>query len=104
VDTLYPIRVDALGATTEEVVDFLKTHDPLFKGKLPGTRQVLDRTTREIEQYLASKQNPATVAGKVVTVVPGQFEIEFTPARGLPAVSTVTFDGTKIISAPDLHN
>jgi len=103
-DTVYPIRVDALGATTDEIVAFLKTHDPLFTGKLPGARQVLDRTAREIEQFLSTRQQSVSVAGRVVAVMPGQFEINFTPARGLPAVSQVAFEGAKVIGARDLHN
>jgi outer membrane protein insertion porin family len=101
---VYPIRVDALGATTDEIVTFLKAHDPLFVGKLPGTKQVLDRTAREIEQYLAKERQPVSVAGRVLAVMPGEFEISFTPARGLPAVSQVSFQGAKVVSLRDLHN
>ncbi len=103
-DALYPIRVDALGVTTEEIAAVVKAHDPLFSGKLPGTKEVLDRTAREIERYLGTKQQPAAVGARVIAVGPGQFEIEFTPARGLPAVSTVTFEGTKIFSAAGLRS
>ncbi|HWE49605.1 MAG TPA: POTRA domain-containing protein [Bryobacteraceae bacterium] len=104
IETLYPIRIDALGVSTDEIVAFLKTHDPLFTGKLPGTRQVLDRTAREIEQFLAARHQSAQVAGRVIAIMPGRFEINFTPARGLPAVSTVSFQGNKVIGERELHN
>ena len=104
VETLYSIRVDALPATTDEVVAFLKTSDPLFTGKMPGTKLVLDRTAREIEQLLESKKLPAPVAGKLIAAGPDRFEVSFTPARGLPVVASVEFEGSKIISAIDLHN
>ena len=101
---LYPIRADALDAATDEIVAFLKTRDPLFTGMLPGTKQVIDRTSKEIESYLEAKNHSQRVAGRVVATTTGEFEIDFTPLRGLPAVAAVSFEGTKIISAPDLHN
>ena len=38
---LYSIHLEALAASTEEVVGYVKTKDPLFTGRIPGTRQVL---------------------------------------------------------------
>jgi outer membrane protein insertion porin family len=104
VDTLYPVRIDALPASAAEIVAYLKSRDPLFSGKMPGTRQVIERTAHEIEQYLSTKGHPEQVAGKVIAAAPGQFEVGFTPVRGLPAVSAVSFEGSKVISATVLHN
>jgi outer membrane protein assembly factor BamA len=103
-EMLYPIRVDGLPVSAEEVTGYLKTQDPLFSGKMPGTRQVLDRTAKQIAFYLELKGHSAEVAGRVVATAPGQLEIDFTPPRGLPAVAAVTFEGSKVISAIDLHN
>lgn len=104
IDTLYPIRIDGLPATADEVTGFLKSQDPLFTGKMPGTQQVIARTSTEIQQYLESKGHPAEVAGRVISPMPETFIIDFTPKRGLPAVSGVSFEGSKLISAIDLHN
>jgi outer membrane protein assembly factor BamA len=104
IQTLLPVRVDALGATTDEVVAWLKTKDPLFTGRMPGTQEVLKRTAAEIEQYLETKNSPEKVAGKVVATAKDRFEIDFTPQRGLPAVAMVTFEGSKLIPAIDLRN
>ena len=104
IDELFPIRADALGVTTEEIAAYLKAHDPLFTGKLPGTKPVLDRASREIEQYLEAKQRPASVGAKVEASRPGQYEIDFRPARGLPAVSIVTFEGSKVIPTVELRS
>jgi outer membrane protein insertion porin family len=71
---------------------------------MPGTKQVLDRTAHEIEQYLESKKQPAAVAARVIAVTAGNLEIDFTPSRGLPAVANVIFEGSKAISATDLRN
>jgi outer membrane protein insertion porin family len=104
IETLYPIRIDGLPATAQGITGFLKTQDPLFTGKMPGTQQVLRRTAAEIEKYLESKGHADKVAAKVITTAPERFEVDFTPIRGLPAVSAVSFEGSKVIAAVDLHN
>ncbi|HEX4138317.1 MAG TPA: POTRA domain-containing protein [Bryobacteraceae bacterium] len=109
IDTLYPVRIDGLPATLDDVIPFLKSKDPLFTGQMPGTQQVIRRTANEIEQYLESKGHADKVAGEMITAFsndnrPGHFEVDFTPARGLPVVSAVSFEGSKVISAIDLHN
>jgi outer membrane protein insertion porin family len=104
IETLYPIRIDGLPATADEIVAFLKSKDPLFMGKMPGTQEVIRRTATEIEQYLETKDHADKVAGKVIAVAPERFEVDFTPIRGLPAVSAVSFDGSKVLPAVDLHN
>jgi outer membrane protein insertion porin family len=101
---LYPIAVEALPATPAEIGAWLKTKDPLFTGKIPGTQQVLDRTSREIEQLLASKDHTAHVSGKIVSISPQRFEARFTPAAGLPNVALVTFEGNKAVRDTDLQN
>ena len=104
VSPVYPIRVEALPATTAEVTAFLKSKDPLFGGQMPGTKEALSRTSAEIEQYLATKNYTGKVTGKVAATAPEQFEIEFMPERGVPAVAKVEFENTKVISATELHN
>jgi outer membrane protein assembly factor BamA len=104
IEILYPVRIDGLPVSTEDITAYLKTRDPLFSGKMPGTQEVIRRTTAEIEQYLAGKGHDDKVAGKVIATAPEHFEVDFTPVRGLPAVSAVSFEGSKVISAIDLHN
>jgi len=101
---LYPLRIEALGATAPEVEAWLKTKDPLFSGRVPGTQPALDRTAREIEQLLESKNKPEKVGGKIVALSPQRFEAMFTPAAGLPNVAQVTFEGNKAIRDTTLQN
>jgi outer membrane protein insertion porin family len=101
---LYPIAVEALPVTPAEINAWLKAKDPLFTGRIPGTQQVLDRTSREIEELLASKDHPVQVAGKMVSVSPQRFEARFTPAEGLPNVALVSFEGNKAVRDTDLQN
>jgi len=104
IETMYPIRVEGLPATTDEVAAFLKTRDPLFIGKMPGTQAVIRRTTAEIEQLLEGKGHAEKVTGKMIVTAPERFEVQFTPRTGLAVVSEVSFEGNKAISGPDLHN
>lgn len=101
---LYSLRVEALPATAAEVTRYLNAKDPLFTGRLPGTEQVIKRTSREIEDYLASKGHPQKVAGKVVALAPQKYEVQFTPSRGLPNVALVSFEGNKAVRDTDLQN
>jgi outer membrane protein insertion porin family len=104
ITTLYPIRIDGLPATVEEVAAYLKSKDPLFTGKMPGTPQVLKSAAAEIERYLESKGHEDKVAGKVISPAVETFVVDFTPIRGLPAVSAVSFEGSRLIPAVELHN
>jgi len=101
---LFPIRVEALPVTTAETVALLKSKDPLYGAAMPGTEPAVRRAAVLIEEYIKSKHQLASVAGRVVATDPGKFEIQFTPGRGLPAVAEVVFDGSKLISATDLRN
>ena len=104
VTMMYPIRVDALPVSTADIAAYLKTKDPLFTTKMPGTKQNLDRAAREIEQYLEVRGHPQKVAGRVTAIAPEHLIIDFTPVKGLPAVAYVTFEGSKAIPAITLHN
>jgi outer membrane protein assembly factor BamA len=105
VTMFYPIRVDALPVSTADITAYLKTKDPLFTGaKMAATKQVLERAVSDVEQYLAVRGHAEKVAGKVTAISPDHLVIDFTPIRGLPAVAYVTFEGSKIIDAPTLHN
>lgn len=104
VETLYPIRLDALPVTAADALAYLPTVEPLFTGQLPGTKPVLERTARQIEQLLQAKNFAGKVGARVNTLGPGRFEVDFAPERGLPAVAEISFEGSKLISATDLHN
>ncbi len=104
IEPLYNIRIEALPVTSQETVNYLKTKDPLFTGRVPGTEQVLARTARGIEQLLASKGQAQTVSGKIVLVAAQKYEAQFTPGAGLPNVSLVSFEGNKAVRDTDLQN
>jgi outer membrane protein insertion porin family len=101
---LYPLRIEALPVTVEEVTAWLRKKDPLFTGKVPGTEQVLARTSKGIEEYLESTGKPGKVGGKIVLLGNQHYEAQFTPAAGLPNVALVSFEGNKAIRNTDLQN
>ena len=101
---LYPFATEALPVTAEEISAWLKTKDPLFTGRMPGTEQTLSRASRMIDELLEKKQAPFQVAGKVITTSPNRYVIQFMPSTGLPAVADVVFEGSKAYTVNDLRN
>jgi outer membrane protein assembly factor BamA len=98
VDPALPVQFEELGVPDKELEAVLKARDPLYsRSKMPATRPVIDRYTGWIQEFLASKGLTEKIAGKVTAVTSDQFAIVFRPARGLPAVAQVTFQGNQVI-------
>jgi outer membrane protein assembly factor BamA len=98
VDAAYPARFEQLGVPAQELENLLHSRDPLFStAKIPPTKPVLDRYMAWIQEYLTSKGSTEKVAARLNPVGTDQFEIIFRPARNLPVVSQVTFDGNSAI-------
>jgi outer membrane protein insertion porin family len=98
VSPAYPVRFEELGAPDQEIENLLRTRDPLFsKARLPATKSVLDRYTKWIQDYLASKGLDDKIAGRVTSIAPEQFVIVFRPVRNPPAVAQVTFEGNQVV-------
>src|ERR1039457_70726 len=98
VDLAYPVRFEALGVPDQEIEGMLRAKDPLYlSGKLPATKPLIDRYTAWIQEFLASKGLTEKIAGKVTHLAAEQFVIVFRPARNLPAVAQVTFQGNQVL-------
>jgi len=104
VKQIFPVRVEALPITADQVKQLLKSKDPLFTGLLPGTKQVSDRAAAEVERYLAATNPGLRVRAKVVPTGPERYEVQFAPAEGLPVIADVTFEGSALIKASELHD
>ena len=100
---VYPIHIEALPITSDEVSRLLKSKDPLFNGLLPGSQQSIDRAATVVEQYLAPDHPGIRVRAKVVATGADRYEILLAPAEGLPVIADVTFEGSKVVNASDLH-
>ena len=104
VETAYPVRFEELGVPDKEIEGMLRARDSLYSpARLPATKTVIDRYTAWIQEFLASKGLTEKIAGKV-TQLPAaqsaaeQFAIVFRPARNLPAVAQVTFQGNQVVA------
>jgi outer membrane protein assembly factor BamA len=100
---IYPIHVEALPITIDEVSRLLKSKDPLFHGLLPASQQSIDRAASMVEQQLAPANPGLRVRARVVTTGADHYEVLLAPAEGLPVIADVTFEGSKVIHASDLH-
>jgi outer membrane protein insertion porin family len=99
VDPVFPVRFEELGVPDAQLDAVLRARDPLYsRTKLPATRAVVDRYTAWIQEFLGSKGLTEKIAGKVAPVTSDEFAIVFRPARNLPAVAQVTFQGNQVIS------
>ncbi len=98
VDLAYPVRFEALGVPDQEIESMLRARDSLYSPvNLPATKAVIDRYTAWIQEYLASKGLTEKIAGKVTQFAVDHFAIVFRPARNLPAVAQVTFQGNQVL-------
>ena len=97
VEPAYRVRFEELGVPEKDIVAALQARDPLFGAKIPATKVILDRYTQWLQEFLASRNVTEKVAGRVEAIGPDRFEILFRPARHLPVVAQVTFDGNQAI-------
>ena len=98
VEPVYPMRFEELGVPDKEIESLLRGKDPLYvSAKLPATKPLIDRYTNWIQEFLASKGITEKIAGKVMQPAAEQFAIVFRPARNLPAVAQVTFQGNQVV-------
>jgi outer membrane protein insertion porin family len=98
VQPAYPVRFEELGVPEKDIEAVLAAKDPLFStAKMPATKPVVERYVAWIQEYLTSKGVEDKIAGRVTAVGLDQFAIVFRPARNLPAVAQVTFEGNQVV-------
>lgn len=97
VEPAYPVVFEELGVPTLDLQAALRARDPLFGTRIPATKPILDRYTKWIQEILGERKLREKIAGRVTATGPDQFIILFSPARTLPAVAQVTFDGNQVI-------
>jgi outer membrane protein insertion porin family len=103
VKEVYPVRAEALPITPDKLTRILQSNDPLFNGVLPGTKRVIDRAALLIEQSLAADHPDLHIRAKVVATGPERYEIQFSPAEGLPIIADVTFEGSQAATSGELR-
>jgi outer membrane protein insertion porin family len=100
VQQVYPVEFQELAVSNLELRSALAAKDPLFSGsRLPATQPVFERYRKWVEEFLAAKGVPEKIAGSVMPAAPGDYAIVFRPARNLPAVAQVSFQGNELLNA-----
>jgi outer membrane protein assembly factor BamA len=104
IDQVYLVDFQDLHVSSLDLDAWLRTKDPIYtRERLPATQPVLERYTKWIEQFLATKGIEEKIAGSVAPSAEGGYAIVFRPARPLPHVAQVTFDGNQVIGQDKLR-
>lgn len=101
---VYPLIIQGLPIQLADLNTWLKSKDPMYNGKLPGTAEAIKRYTSLVEEYLASKNQAQPVIGKLAPAGVDQYGVVFRSAAPIPTVAEVKFTGNKMISATTLQN
>jgi outer membrane protein insertion porin family len=98
VEQVYPVLFEELHVSTLDLQSVLSAKDPLFSPeKLAATQPVLERYVKWIEAFLEEKGVPEKITASVTPGIPGDYQIVFRPARALPSVAQVKFEGNKVV-------
>jgi outer membrane protein insertion porin family len=97
VEPVYPVRFADLGIPDAEATKFLKARNPLYGGKLPATRAVLDRFAKSLQEMAAAHNVQEKVVAKLEPVGGDRFLIVFRPNRPEAAVAEVSFEGNQVV-------
>ena len=107
--SLYPVKFEDLGVSDADLTAALTAHDPLFSlANFPVNQATLDRDAGWVEEVLAArgireKGQPFKVFASVADIGEGKLVALFQPARSLPAVSRISFEGNQIVAGSVLR-
>ena len=101
---VYPLIIQGLPIQIADLNAWLKSKDPMFNGKLPGTTEALKRYAALTEDYLASKNQPEKVIAKLAPAGVDQYGVVLRSAKPIPTIAEVKFIGSKVIPSTTLQN
>lgn len=100
---VYPWRMLGVEVPQQDLVAYLRKHDPLAGERMPPTQARLERYRTLINAFLKERHiEPSEVTGKVESDAPGKLEVVFRPASGMPVVAGVQFTGNQAIPTAQL--
>jgi outer membrane protein insertion porin family len=107
--SLFPVKFEDLGIPDADLAAALTARDPLFSmANFPASQSTLDRDAGWVEEFLASrgireKGALVKVAASVADIGEGKLAALFQPARSLPAVARISFEGNQIVAGSVLR-
>jgi outer membrane protein insertion porin family len=101
---VYPYRFEDLPAADAEIRAFLKQREPIFGDKIPGTSELLARFTKDVSEFVATKNFKDKVIGRVTADRPNELAVLFRPGTQSPSIANVSFTGNQAVSNSILHN
>ena len=102
VQSFLPIHFEDLPVADDQLAAFLKQKDPFFGPRIASTKQILERYTAWINEFLASRDFHDQVMARVVSENPPDLEILIRPSSARPSVAQVKFTNTGDLPAPQL--
>lgn len=96
-EQLFPMRFERLGASTEAIVNYLKTHVDLYSDRIPGTDGALHRYAAAVQDFLAQTTPGAKVRAVISNDDPQQLIALFTPDAPAPTISQVIISGNQAV-------
>jgi outer membrane protein assembly factor BamA len=105
VEQVYPVDFQDLHVSSLELDAYLSSKDPLYsREKLPATHPVLQRYAKWVQEFLDSKGLKEKIAASVQPAAEtGDYNIVIRPARPLPTVAQVTFEGNQVLPQDKLR-
>jgi len=104
VGQLYPLIIQGLPIQLPDFEAWVKSKDPMYNGKLPGTAEALKRYAAFAEEYLIFKKQPDKVIAKLGPTGVDQYGVILRSAKPIPTIAEVKFTGSKVIPATTLQN
>jgi len=104
VSPLYAWRFEDLPISNDELTAFLRKKDPLFGPKIAGTKEAVEKYTRWVTEYMASKNYHEPITGKLTSDNPPELIVLFRPSIPRPSVAHVKFTGAAVIPISTLQN
>ncbi len=101
---VYPYRFEDLPGSDAELRQYLKGREPMFGDRIPGTRELVARFTKDLDEFAQSKNFKDKVSGRLSADKPGELIVVFRPATPSPSIADVRFTGNQVITNAILHN
>jgi outer membrane protein insertion porin family len=104
VEQVYPYRLERIEVEESALRAYLQTTFPLFDSRIPGSRTVLDRYRKAIEEFLGDRKPVEGIGARLTGDRPEELYILFHPAGAPPVVAEVDFKGNDVIPTTTLQN